>query len=160
MEEIRLITLIYAPRERVFDLSRSVDAHLASAVDTGERAIAGATTGLLELNDEITWEARHYGVRLKLTVRVTEFDRPRYFKDIMISGYFKHMVHDHNFEVDGRRTVMYDCFKFSSPLGVVGKACDKLFLKSYMRRFLLRRNEVLKDMAEGFDWINYIRSPL
>jgi hypothetical protein len=27
MQEIRLSTLIYAPRERVFDLARSIDAH-------------------------------------------------------------------------------------------------------------------------------------
>jgi hypothetical protein len=59
MQEIRLSTLIYAPRERVFDLARSIDAHQVSATGTEERAVAGTTRGLIDLNDEVTWEARH-----------------------------------------------------------------------------------------------------
>ena len=159
MEEIRLSTLICAQRERVFDLSRSIEAHLASAAETGERTISDVATGLVELNDEVIWEAKHFGLRLKLSVRITQFERPRFFQDIMVSGNFKSMVHDHNFVEDGGRTVMQDCFRFSSPSGIVGKTFDKIFLKAYLRHFLFRRNELLKRMAEGTDWMKYVGQP-
>jgi len=99
MPVIELSTLILAPSERVFDLARSIDAHQDSTSGTEERAIAGVTKGLIGLNDEVTWEARHLGVRQRLTVRVTAFERPRHFQDAMVSGAFKRMVHDHEFAV-------------------------------------------------------------
>ena len=58
MPVIELTTLVHAPRERVFDLARSVDAHQISATGTHERAVAGVTSGLVSLGDTITWEAR------------------------------------------------------------------------------------------------------
>jgi hypothetical protein len=61
VSRIELTTLIAAPRERCFDLSLSVDVHLESTVHTGERVVAGPTSGVLGLGAEITWEARHLG---------------------------------------------------------------------------------------------------
>ena len=97
MPLIELATLISAPRERVFDLARSIDAHHDSTEGTSERAIAGVTGGLIGLNDEVTWEAWHLGLRQRLTVRVTGFRRPQHFQDIMVAGAFKSMKHDHEF---------------------------------------------------------------
>ena len=47
MPLIELHTEVAAPIERVFDLSRSIDLHVASTAHTGEAAIAGVTSGLL-----------------------------------------------------------------------------------------------------------------
>jgi hypothetical protein len=33
---------------------------------------------------------------------------------------------------------------------------DSLFLKSYMRRFIVQRNEVLKRLAESAEWSRYL----
>ena len=63
MPIIELSTLIRAPRERVFDLARSIDAHRHTTGGTEERAVAGVTSGLIAMDDEVTWEARHFGVR-------------------------------------------------------------------------------------------------
>jgi ligand-binding SRPBCC domain-containing protein len=148
--------MIRAPRERVFDLARSIDAHRYTTGGTRERAVAGVTTGLIALDDEVTWEARHFGVRQQLTVRVTGFDRPRHFQDIMISGAFKHMIHDHEFAVHPAGTLMRDRFEFQSPLGILGQIGDQFFLTAYMRRFLAQRNEVLKQLAESEEWRRYL----
>src|ERR1700733_5245418 len=94
---VRLTTSIAAPPERVFDLARSIDAHQQSAEGTRERAIAGVTQGLIAMGDEVTWEARHFGIKQKLTVRITGFERPHRFQDSMVSGAFKSMRHDHEF---------------------------------------------------------------
>jgi ligand-binding SRPBCC domain-containing protein len=156
MPVIELFTVIRAPRERVFDLARSIDAHQESARGTEERAVAGVTKGLIGLNGEVTWEARHFGVRQRLTVRVTAFDRPKYFQDVMNSGAFKSMVHDHTFAEHSAGTLMSDRFEFRSPLGIFGAMIDRVFLASYMRRFLVRRNEVLKQLAESAEWRRYL----
>jgi ligand-binding SRPBCC domain-containing protein len=111
------------------------------------------------MGDEVTWEARHFGVRQRLTVRVTAFDRPNHFRDIMTSGAFKKMVHDHEFAEHPTGTLMRDCFDFESPMGILGKIADWLFLTSYMRRFLVRRNEVLKRLAESAGGNRYLEHP-
>jgi hypothetical protein len=87
---IRLWTPIAAPSERVFDLARGIDAHQDSAGGgTQERAVADVTRGLIALGEEVTWEARHFGIKQRLTVRITRFERPARFQDMMVSGAFK-----------------------------------------------------------------------
>jgi ligand-binding SRPBCC domain-containing protein len=158
MPIIELSTVISAPRERVFDLARCIDAHQDSTEGTHERAVAGVTSGLIGLNDEVTWEARHLGVTQRLTVRVTAFNRPSHFQDIMINGAFKRMKHDHNFLEHLSGTLMIDRFEFQSPLGILGSIVDRFFLIAYMRRFLVRRNRVLKKLAESDAWRRYLET--
>jgi ligand-binding SRPBCC domain-containing protein len=121
MPLIRLSTQITAPPERVFDLARSIDAHQQSALGTHERAVAGITHGLIGMAEEVTWEARHFGIRQRLTVRVTEFDRPLRFQDVMVAGAFKSMKHDHEFIAQPPGTLMKDRFEFESPFGLIGR---------------------------------------
>ena len=75
----------------------------------------------------------------------------------MISGAFKSMVHDHSFATHPEGTLMNDRFEFKSSLGILGRIVDWLFLATYMRRFIVRRNEVLKLLAESGDWSRYIK---
>ena len=158
MSIIHLETVISAPIARVFDLARSIDAHQDTAAHTGERAVAGVTSGLLGAEEEVTWEARHFGVKQRLRVKMTRFDRPNHFQDTMIEGAFRQMTHDHSFEARAEKTVMIDRFEFSSPLGVLGRIVDCVFLESYMRRFLEKRNAILKHTAESDDWKKYLKA--
>ena len=152
MPIIKLETKITAPVERVFDLARSIDLHKLSTKGTNEEAIAGKTSGLIELNETVTWRAKHFGIYQKLTVKVIEFDRPRLFGDVMIKGTFKRMKHVHRFEKVETGTKMIDEFEFESPLGILGRIADFLFLKRYMTKFLKNKNEELKKIAEGNEW--------
>lgn len=156
MPRIELTTLIAAPPERCFDLSRSVEAHLHSTSRSGERVVGGVTAGLLGPGDEVTWEARHLGVRQRLTSRITQFDRPRHFRDSMVRGAFARFDHDHFFEATATGTLVRDVFDFDAPLGVLGRAAERLFLTAYMRRFLVERNEDLKRLAESEGWRAFV----
>lgn len=156
MAFIELSTRIEAPRERVFDLARRIDAHQKSTEGTQERAIAGITTGLIGMNDEVTWEARHLGIRQRLTVRVTAYNKPAHFQDVMVRGAFKRMCHDHSFLEVGSGTEMRDRFEFASPLGWLGWVVDHTFLRWYLRRFLVQRNSSLKRVAESEEWKEYL----
>ncbi|MCA8956767.1 MAG: SRPBCC family protein [Planctomycetes bacterium] len=158
MPTIELITSIDAPIERVFDLCRSVDAHVATARGTGERAIGGMTTGLLALGDQVTWSARHLGWRWQLTSRITAFDRPRGFRDSMVSGPFRRFDHDHEFVPRGDTTVVRDVFDFTSPWGPLGRLADAVVVTRHMRGFLLQRMRDIKQIAESGDWRLYLPS--
>jgi len=149
MPSITLTTQIDAPIETVFDLSRSIDLHVESTQQTNERAIAGCMSGLINLGEEVTWEATHFGIRQRLTTKIVEFDRPHHFRDSMVSGAFCRFDHDHYFEENPQGTFMRDIFDYTSPLGVLGCVADVLFLKRYMWRLLNKRNQLIKTVAEN-----------
>ena len=150
--------MIRAPLERVFDLARSLDLHSDSMSSTGERAVAGKMSGLFGPGDEVTWQARHFGVRQHLTSRMNGYDRPRHFRDTMVRGAFRRFDHDHFFTAPtADTTVMRDVFDFDAPLGPLGWIANVLFLTRYMRKFLLLRNATLKEVAESPDrWRRYL----
>jgi len=145
VSRIECETMIDAPPERCFDLSRSVELHLEAAASTGERAVDGVTAGLLGAGDTVTWEARHLGRRRRLTVRIASYDRPRFFRDEQVRGPFRRLVHDHVFEPASGGTRMRDVFEFASGFPLL----DRLVLAPYLRRFLQRRNELIRRTAEG-----------
>ena len=149
MPIIHLETFIKAPVELCFDLARSVDIHMASTNYTGERAIGGVTSGMMNLDDEVTWEATHFGVRQRLTSRITAFDRPRMFVDEMQRGAFKYWRHTHLFEARDEGTLMIDDADYASPLGLIGRIVDKLLLERHMTQLLIKRNKHIRKVAEG-----------
>jgi ligand-binding SRPBCC domain-containing protein len=129
---------------------------MRSTTKTGERAIAGKTSGLLDYGDEVTWRARHFGVWQSLTARISEYDRPRHFQDTMIRGTFKHLKHDHFFEGAEGGCVMRDVFQYSAPFGPLGWLAERLFLSAYLRRFLVGRNRELRVIAESGEWAKFV----
>jgi ligand-binding SRPBCC domain-containing protein len=149
MPVIRLEKVIHARPERCFDLARDVEAHVGSTAGTRERAVGGVTSGLLGPGDEVTWEATHLGVRQRLTSRITRFDRPRMFEDVMVRGAFRSFTHTHEFGPVAGGTLMVDTFRYASPLGPLGVLADKPFLGRYMRRLLADRAAYLKRAAEA-----------
>lgn len=156
MPRIQISLYVDAPPERCFDLARSIDLHQRSTARTEERAVAGVATGLIGLGQEVTWEARHFGLRQRLTSRITAFDRPHHFRDSQVRGAFRCFDHDHYFVAEGTGTRMTDIFTFQAPLGPLGWLAERLFLTAYMRRFLEERNRVVKEVAESEEWRRYL----
>lgn len=152
MPIIELKTVIFAAIQRVFDLSRSIDLHKISTVKTNEEAVAGRMSGLIMLNESVTWRAKHFGITQLLTSKITAFQNPNYFVDEMTSGAFKKFKHEHLFESKDGGVMMIDKFDFTSPLGLLGRLADVLFLKKYMTSLLEERNRVIKDFAETDQW--------
>ncbi|CAA9590209.1 MAG: hypothetical protein AVDCRST_MAG18-4905 [uncultured Thermomicrobiales bacterium] len=148
MPRIRLALLITAPVKRCFDLARDIDLHQQSLIHTAERAVAGRTSGRIELGERVTWEAVHFGVRQTLTVQITDYARPYYFVDEMIHGAFARFTHRHEFAAVDAGTLMIDDFDYTAPFGPLGRLADRLILERYMRRLLLTRNAEIKRTAE------------
>ena len=76
----------------------------------------------------------------------------------MLRGAFCSMEHHHYFELSGSGTTMRNVFSFQSPLGILGRIADFLFLTRYMKSFLIERNRVIKTTAESDGWMQYIRN--
>jgi len=152
MPEIYLQTQVKAPIHICFDLARSIDLHQLSTAKTGEKAIAGRTSGLIQLHETVTWRAKHFGIWQELTSKITALKSPNYFEDQMVRGAFKSFRHEHYFTTVGNETLMQDLFLFESPAGWLGQIANGLFLTNYMRRLLQERNTVIKDYAESEKW--------
>ncbi|MGB7191205.1 MAG: SRPBCC family protein [Acidobacteriaceae bacterium] len=156
MVSIEEITTIHAPIQRCFDLSRSIDLHLLSTARTGERAVAGVTTGLIGLGERVTWRAKHLGLWQELTSEITAMDSPVYFRDAMVRGAFRSFEHEHSFtELDNATTEMKDVLRFAAPIPLLGRIAE-IFLRPYLSKFLRERNEALKTVAEGEDWRRFL----
>jgi ligand-binding SRPBCC domain-containing protein len=151
--------IIRAPIERCFDLARSVEVHLAGNIHWGEQAVAlaGVTSGLLDMAQQVTWRAKHFGVWHNLTGEITAMERPAWFQDTMTRGVFRFMRHDHYFRcVSGDETEMRDVFCFAAPLPVLGRLAETIFLRRYMRMLLRERNAVIQQIAESSKWREYL----
>ena len=152
MPIIQLETLIKARQEIVFDLARSIDFQSKAVTTSSEKAVAGRTSGLIRLDETVTYQGKHLGVKQSLTTKVTEFDRPQFFVDEMVQGAFKSIRHEHYFFSTSEGILMKDVFIFETPLGILGWMANKLFLKAYMTNFLKGRNRTLKEYAESGKW--------
>lgn len=142
-----VITRAPVPVERLFDQSLSIDAHLESMARSGERAVGGVTSGLIGLGESVTWSARHFGWRFRMTSEITALDRPRRFVDEQVRGPFRLFRHEHRFETRDGQTVMTDVLTIASPL--FGRLAERLVLVPYLRRLIRQRNDVLVRAAGG-----------
>ena len=149
MPTVILETLINATAETCFDLMRDVRLHTETTMETGERAVGGATEGMLGLGQTVTFEGKHLGFRQRLTVVVTELERPRLFVDEMTEGNFRSFKHVHEFSPRGSQTLMRDTIIWTSPLGILGNLVDHLVLERHLRNLVTNRNARLKQLAES-----------
>jgi len=156
MAVIRVEIQIKAPPQLCFDLKRSIDLHVASSGGSGERAVAGVTSGLIGPGQEVTWSARHFGIRQELTSRITVFDPPHHFRDSLVRGAFARFDHDHYFEPHDGGTRMVDVFDYTAPLSLLGRMAGIVILNRYMRRLLLDRGLGIKRVAETGGHVRYL----
>jgi len=148
MTTINLTTKIKAPKQIVFDASRNIDIHQQSASESNEKAITGVTSGLINLNETVTWRGKHFGFYLTHKSRITAMNFYDYFVDEMEQGKFKSFKHEHLFEEENGITIMKDKMQYETPFGFFGKLFDFLFLKRHLTNFLVERNKVLKQVSE------------
>jgi ligand-binding SRPBCC domain-containing protein len=147
---LHLSTLLPASPEVAFDASRNLRLHQTSMAHTGEILVAGPACDLAGPGDVMTWEARHFGIRQRLTTQITAYDRPHSFTDEMLQGAFRSMTHRHCFTTEGEGTRMEDFFDYTTPFGWAGQLFDVLVLRRYMRKLLEERNRaILRAVSPG-----------
>ncbi|WP_293890101.1 SRPBCC family protein [Flavobacterium sp.] len=149
MTTIHLTTKIKAPIEKVFDFNRDIDIHKLSISKSKETAIAGITSGLINLNETVTWRGKHFGFYQTHKSLISAMEAPHYFVDEMVEGRFKSFKHLHTFTEENGVVIMKDEIQYQTPFGIVGKLFDKLILKNYMTNLIAERNEFIKNLIEN-----------
>ena len=119
---------------------------------SGEEAVGGITSGLINLNETVTWRARHLGKTRQMRIRITSMNAPVVFTDEMEEGDFRSIRHEHHFKQVENGTIMIDLFQFETPYGWAGKVFNRLYLTRYLRRLLEHRNRIIKEYAESNKW--------
>lgn len=132
-----IVTRAAVPADALFDASRDIGAHVASMRGTGERAIGGVTSGLIGLDETVTWRAWHFGIPFRMTSRITALERPHRFVDEQTTGPFRLFRHEHLYVERDGTTIMTDRVTLASP--VFGRVAERLVLVPYLRRLLIRR---------------------
>jgi hypothetical protein len=109
--------------------------------------LKGKTSGLLEKEEEITWNAKNLGLRQNLTshhrIRVSKPLCERNAK-----GAFQSLQHQHLFRKEDSGTIMMDVFAFKVPYGIIGELPCRLFMTQYMKGFLTEKNERIKKLSQ------------
>lgn len=136
-------TRLPVPPADAFDLSLDVDFHLQSMADSDESIEGGIDSGVMQLGDDVTWRARHFGIWWTMTSVITEFDRPHCFVDEQRRGPFRRFHHEHRFDAVDGGTSMRDVIEFSAPLGPLGRIAERLVLEKYLPKLIDRRNDEL-----------------
>ena len=146
---------IRAPIERCFLLSTDIE--LVGRI-LNMRPIAGKTSGRVEMGDKLLWAGWKFGFPQTHETLITRFEPPSFFQDTMGRGRFKRFQHDHAFfEVDGY-TLLTDKIRFSLPFGLPGRLVGQYILLPYITRTLRRRLLLLKQVAEGSDWRQFVEN--
>jgi ligand-binding SRPBCC domain-containing protein len=150
MTTIHLFTNIKAPIETVFNNSRNITVHIETASKTNEKAIAGITSGLIELNETVTWQGKHFGIYIQHQSIISKMIFPTYFVDEQLKGHFKSFRHQHIFEtLENGTTKMTDILEYETPYRIFGKIFDTFLLKKHLIQFIQFRNIYLKKLSEN-----------
>lgn len=148
MRRIELETLINAPIETVFDGARDIGLHVRLANRTRERAVAGRVKGLIGPGEWVTFSGVHFGLRLQLTARISEFESPHRFSDEQTRGPFASLKHTHSFESRGaNQTLMRDVVELTAPFGIFGRIAEPVIVW-HLSHFLAERAQGLKNTLE------------
>jgi ligand-binding SRPBCC domain-containing protein len=114
-----------------------------------ERVVTSVASDLLGPGAIVTWEATHFGARIRLMSQITQFDAPRSFEDEQIAGPFETFWHRHEFKSENGVTVMTDLVRYRAPYGLLGTLTENVFLDRYLRALLERRAAHLRALAES-----------
>lgn len=156
MQTIRLLTWVDAPVERCFKLSLSVALHRDAARLEGEQAISGVTEGLIGPGEHVTWQGKHYGIKLKHTSLIDGWRPYSYFRDVMVEGVFARFEHEHHFAAMDDGTRIRDEVRFSAKMGWLGGLLERSVMRRHLTAILRQRNAYLKEVAEGEEWQTYL----
>lgn len=88
---------------------------------------------------------------------IDSFSPPTYFRDRMIAGRFASFEHDHTFiDRENGTVTMSDELRFTMPFGSLGNFVGEAVLVPHIRELMKRRFRLLKRIAEGEEWRNYL----
>ena len=114
------------------------------------------TSGHVKDGDVVRWEGWKFGLPQLHVSLIRNFEENRFFQDVKIEGRFRDFEHDHAFYADAGGTWLQDEIRFSMWWGVAGRMLSRWVLRPYMQRVLGRRLRLIKRLAEGDEWREFV----
>jgi ligand-binding SRPBCC domain-containing protein len=161
--------VIHAPLERVFGLSTRIELVQQTL---GMKPVSGVTSGHISAGSRVAWRGWKFGLPTEHHTLITAFESPQtialpsgparaaFFQDTQERGRFAAFHHDHFFReetVDGEpQTMLRDEVHFTLPFGALGKLVAKAFMATYIRNLAQRRFAMIKVLAEGEGWREWL----
>jgi ligand-binding SRPBCC domain-containing protein len=147
MARLRFETRCEGPPEAVFRFHERPDAmrlltpwwsgarvvQPAASLRDGERAVIRLGLGPLRLD----WVAEH-----------AEYDPPRSFADVQVSGPFRAWRHTHRFLPVGGGTLLRDEVEYEAPGGLLAPLLDRLVVRPMLGRLFAYRNARTRAFTE------------
>jgi len=173
-EPIRETVTIHAPIERCWALSTRVELVQKTL---GMTLAGGVTHGSITAGSRVVWSGWKFGLPTSHHTLITRFEPPHaqplgagshrfaqeaHFQDTQEKGRFASFHHDHFFheEADGERaTVLTDEVHFRLPFGALGEFVAGRIMAPYIRKLTQRRFAMLKELAEGEGWREWVSAP-
>jgi len=165
---------IAAPLERLFALSTRVEL----VRDTlGMELVEGPGTlarGAVVAGSRVHWRGWKFGLPTEHHTLITALDPPHrqptgeltaFFQDAQERGRFAFFQHDHHFReaydsedpaTQRPHTTLHDEVRFALPFGPLGRLAARWLLAPYIARLCRRRFAVLKALAEGEGWREWV----
>lgn len=86
---------------------------------------------------------------MRWTTRIEAWQPGRRFVDSQTRGPYRTWWHEHSFEPEDGRTVMTDRVLYAVPLGILGRAANRLFVAPSLRRIFGFRREAVRQRFGG-----------
>ncbi|RBW48913.1 SRPBCC family protein [Marinobacter sp. F3R11] len=136
---------INRPVDRVFRFCASKSGFLAHFPFTTKWI--GGPDDWTAPGDILNFSFRLFGVPVRYTAEIIEFEKNVRFVDVMRKGPYKFFRHEHIFEPigDGEKTLYTDRLEFS---GGFGNVADGLISVPLTRRIFKKRHELMKKVLE------------
>lgn len=114
----------------------------------GAQIVGGRRGGQIRAGETVTWRLWQFGIPIRHTSRISEYEPPQWFVDEMVSGVLAAFRHEHRFlRRPGGGCTMLDTVTYRLPCGPLGALADRLVVRRHLRRLLLDRNAEIARTA-------------
>jgi ligand-binding SRPBCC domain-containing protein len=163
MFEVIETTTVHAPLARIFALSTRVELVQKTL---GMKLVGGVTSGHIVDGSRVVWRGWKFGLPTSHHTLITGYAAPHtdadgsvsaWFQDSQESGRFASFQHDHYFHENHEGvTTLRDEVRFSLPFGALGRLAARWLLAPHTRKLCRMRFALLKQMAEGDAWKEWL----
>jgi hypothetical protein len=95
---------------------------------------------------DIRYRLKIHGLPVRWVSRITDWERPRSFSDIQISGPYRYWCHRHIFESADGGTWIRDRVQYGLPMGLLGQIFLKGFIGDDVKKIFSYRQQVIREL--------------
>lgn len=152
MPKLQFTTVIHAPIQRVFDLTRCVSLHKRHFEKHAIVPVQGKYSGLLDLRDHVTWRGKLGRKVRQIAIEVTDLKAPEYLKMEFRKELFDQFQHEAYFKSIENGTILIDQIEYELPAKAFTPFFNKNCVGKMITDLLKERNALCKEYAEGNNW--------